>query len=74
MKLVNNQMVIDMLQSGIFSKKTSKVSDGLDQATSIRRPFIKLYQELKWLNAFAIINEVAVQEVLKDLDSVYFTD
>lgn len=37
----------------------------LDQATSKFRPWIKLYHELKWLNSFALTNDVAMQNALK---------
>lgn len=40
----------------------------------MRRPFVKLYKELKWLNAFAIITDVAIQELMKDFDNLYFLE
>ena len=32
----------------------------VDQATSKFRPWIKFYQEFKWLNSFAMTNECAL--------------
>lgn len=46
--------------------------DDMAQTTSIKRPFQKLYKEFKLLNAFAIINDVAIQELLKDFDKTFF--
>jgi hypothetical protein len=40
----------------------------------MRRPFVKLYKEFKWLNAFAIITDVAAQELMKDFDSLFFLE
>lgn len=40
----------------------------------MREPFKKLYKEFKLLNAFAIINDVAIQELMKDFNSMFFLD
>lgn len=34
--------------------------------------FIGVFQHLKWLNAYAIINEVAIQKILKKFKKVFF--
>ena len=36
--------------------------------------WVKLYKEVKWLNAFAIITDVAAQELMKDFDSLFFLE
>lgn len=44
----------------IGEKATNEAKDELEFATNWSRVFINIYQHLKWLNAYAIINEVAI--------------
>ena len=44
----------------IGEKSTHRAKDELEFATNWSRVFVNIYQHLKWLNAYAIINEVAV--------------
>lgn len=44
----------------IDAQRLDKVRDELEYATNWRRLYIDLYMHLKWLNAFAEINHVAV--------------
>lgn len=46
--------------------------DELEFATNWKRAYVKLYREIKWLNAYAIINEIASQKILKKYKKVYF--
>ena len=39
--------------------------DELSIATNWKRAFEKVYTEIKWLNAYAIINQIAAQKILK---------
>lgn len=39
--------------------------DELEFATNWRRVFSNIYQDLKWLNAYALINHIALQKILK---------
>lgn len=39
----------------------------IERATSWSRAFTNLYQEIKWLNAFAKINKIAVKQALDKL-------
>lgn len=43
-----------------------------DSATSKFRPWIRIYQELNSLKAFAITNEMALENILKELDEKFF--
>ena len=45
-----------------------------DGAISLYRPWIRIYQEMKWLNAFAITNDLALQKVLKAFNSTVFIE
>ena len=46
--------------------------DELDFATNWKRGFLDLYKHLKWLNAFAQINELAAQKILKKFTKEHF--
>ena len=50
--------------------KNSK--DELEFATNWRRGFLDLYKHFKWLNAYALINELAMQKILKKFMKNYF--
>lgn len=39
--------------------------DELREATNWKRAFEKIYTQIKWLNAYAIINQIAAQKILK---------
>ena len=44
----------------------------VDSITGKFRPWIQLYQELKSLKAFAVTNEMALEDILKELDHKFF--
>lgn len=46
--------------------------DELMFATNWIRAFKKIHQELKWINAFGIINEIAAQKILKKFMKEFF--
>ena len=50
-----------------MDKKNDNTAEGdeLEFATNWKRAFIKLYTEIKWLNSFAVINEIAAQKIIK---------
>jgi hypothetical protein len=49
-----------------------RAKDELEFATNWSRVFVNIYQHLKWLNAYAIINEVAIQKILKKFRKEFF--
>jgi hypothetical protein len=51
-------------KSTIGQKTQGRAKDELEIATNWTRVFVDLYQSIKWLNAFAIINEIALQNAL----------
>ena len=46
--------------------------DELEFATNWRRVFYEIYQNVKWLNAYAMINHVAMQKILKKFVKEHF--
>ena len=46
-------------------KHVKKVKDEMEYATNWQRVFINIYQSLKWLNAYAIINRIAMAKIIK---------
>ena len=71
-KSLSDRHLIQNLNKHQEKNRRTHVADDTAVATDIRRPFKRLYKEFKWLNAYAIINDVAVQEILKDLDTKFF--
>ena len=57
-----------------FIQETNKVRDEFEYATNWSRVFSDIYQHLKWLNAFAEINQIAMEKVLMKFSGVYFED
>ena len=49
-----------------------RAKDELEIATNWQRVFIDIYQQLKWLNSFATINELAVKKILKKFIKEHF--
>jgi hypothetical protein len=45
----------------VNAQTENKVKDELEYATNWRRAFQNLFTKLKWLNAFAQINYIALQ-------------
>ena len=72
---LRSSRVTELLQSSqkfkdnhkINKKKRIAPKDELAIATSKSRAFQRIYDEAKWLNAFAIINYVAAQKIVKKL-------
>jgi len=56
----------------IGEKGTDQAKDELEFATNWSRVFVNIYQHLKWLNAYAIINEVAIQKIVKKFKKEFF--
>lgn len=52
-----------------LQQQTAKVRhDEVGNATNVIRPFKHLYQQLKWLNHFAITNDMAVTKLLGEMN------
>jgi len=56
----------------LHKKKVKDAKDELEFATNWRRVFIELYQHMKWLNAYSVINEIAMQKILKKFVKEHF--
>ena len=54
------------------SKMQSRVKDEFEYATNWMRVFINLYRNLKWLNAYAEINQQALKTLTKDFSQTFF--
>jgi len=52
-----------MEEGQVVRKTVHRAKDELEFATNWRRVFISIYQQMKWLNAFAQINLLAVQRI-----------
>lgn len=52
--------------------KVNKTKDELEFATNWQRVFTDIYQHLKWLNAYAEINEMAMNKILNQFMDVNF--
>lgn len=70
----NTDVVKELLQSSKQAKDLKRKNakrlapkDELENATSNKRAFKRIYDEAKWLNAFAMINQVAAQKLIKKL-------
>lgn len=55
-----------------LTKCITQTIDELDFAANWDRAFIKIYTDIKWLNAFAVINEVATFKIIKRLTKAQF--
>lgn len=49
-----------------------KAVDELDFAANWDRAFVKIHTDIKWINTFAVINEVAAFKILKRLMKNHF--
>lgn len=56
----------------VESKAIHHAKDELEFATNWRRVFTNIYQQLKWLNAYALINHIAMQKILKKAMKEHF--
>jgi hypothetical protein len=56
----------------IDTKRLSQVKDELEYATNWRRAFTNLYTHLKWLNAYAKINNIALLKIQKKFMKTFF--
>jgi hypothetical protein len=56
----------------IGEKNSRRAKDELEFATNWNRVFVSVYQHLKWLNAYGIINEVAIQKIVKKFKKEFF--
>ena len=50
----------------------NSAKDEFEYATNWMRVFVTLYQNLKWLNAYAEINELAMQKIVKKFKKEMF--
>jgi predicted DsbA family dithiol-disulfide isomerase len=64
-----NKVDIEMTSLGTYIEKSN---DELGFATNWKRPFKKINTMIKWLNAFAIINEIAAHKILKKFMKEHF--
>ena len=53
-------------------RRIHSVKDEFEFATNWRRVFMNIYQRLKWLNAFALINYIAMQKIIKKFVKTHF--
>ena len=44
----------------------------MEYAVNWQRAFISIYQNLKWLNAYAIINRIAMTKIIKKFMKTHF--
>lgn len=58
--LNDSTIIKELVSAKEWNKSRHKVSDDIHSVIDVTRPFIKIYKEFKLLNAFAIINEVAM--------------
>lgn len=57
-----------------LTKTQAKTKDELEYATNWSRVFADIYQHLKWLNAYAEINEISMKKILKKFMKIHFED
>jgi len=50
----------------------SKAKDEFQIATNWRRIFSDLYRKMKWLNAYAEINMMAIKKIMQEFMEVHF--
>ena len=62
----------NMKKTTVTTKNLRDTKDELEFATNWRRVFMDLYQQLKWLNAYAVINELALEKILKKFMKEHF--
>ena len=55
--------IFEKLHIKVNKPTKSEDQDEMDHATNWVRAFQKIYTEIKWLNSYAIINEIAAQKV-----------
>lgn len=63
---------MDQVKKKQRDRGLNEARDELDFATNWKRGFLDLYKHLKWLNAFAQINELAAQKILKKFMKEHF--
>lgn len=56
----------------VYDQRVNKIKDELEYATNWRRAFHQLFTRLKWLNAYAQINYIAVQRSIKKFMKSYY--
>jgi len=66
-----NKIEIEMQTVGQHNEK-GNAGDELGFATNWKRAFKKVHTNIKWLNAFAIINEIAAHKILKKFMKEHF--
>ena len=54
------------------NQHVKRVKDEMEYATNWQRVFISIYQNLKWLNAYAIINRIAMTKIIKKFIKNHF--
>jgi hypothetical protein len=70
---ISDHPIFEKLHIKVNTKSFKEDSqDELDHATNWVRAFQKIYTEIKWLNSYAIINEIAAQKVQKKFMKSFF--
>lgn len=59
-------------KSKLMGKETTSAKDELEFATNWNRVFVEIYRNLKWLNAYAMINEIAIQTIMIQFQQEFF--
>lgn len=67
---MKNKIVLEMQTTELLNEGHQQ--DELSHATNWKRAFEKIYVRLKWLNAYAIINEIATRKILKKFMKEHF--
>ena len=66
------QKKLKKLQNDVRQSKHDEVKDELEYAINWQRAFNQIYRDIKWCNAYACLNELACQKVLKEFMDSHF--
>ena len=68
----SQKVVVEFHNKETAADKAEEAQDQIGFATNWTRAFKKIYQQIKWLNAYAIINEIAAHKILKKFMKEHF--
>ena len=58
--------------TAVNEKKETQAKDEIEYATNWNRAFNQIFREIKWLNAYAISNEIASNKILNKFMKTQF--